>query len=157
MRTGPRLPALDHVGHAVEDLDRWVTFCATLLGVHLLARKDWEVPYVGEIVGNEGLILQEAFFQLPNGVILEFKSPVAATGDMESHNAGSAHPWPITGDMGARYRTDARGRIRQVSIREARGHPMGPDRGERACNLRDADGISMELMEDPPDGPNWMA
>jgi hypothetical protein len=35
--------------------------------------------------------------------------------------------------------------------------PWGPYKGGRACYLRDPDGISIELMELPPGGPNWNA
>jgi hypothetical protein len=29
--------------------------------------------------------------------------------------------------------------------------------GGRACYLRDPDGISIELLEEPPGGPDWNA
>ena len=70
-QTTPRFRALDHVGYAVTDLDRSIQFYETLLGAPMLMRKTWDVPYVGEIVGYPGLVLDGAFFQLPNGVILE--------------------------------------------------------------------------------------
>ena len=81
--TGPHFRALDHVGYAVTDLDRSIAFYETLLGVPLLMRKRWDVPYVGDIVGYAGLVLDGAFFQLPNGVILElleYRTPEAGRG-----------------------------------------------------------------------------
>ena len=104
--TGPRFRALDHVGYAVADLDRSIAFYEALLGVPMIMRKTWDVPYVGEIVGYADLVLEGAFFQLPNGVILElleYKSPPAGVVDMESYNAGNAHLCLVTDDMSADF------------------------------------------------------
>jgi catechol 2,3-dioxygenase-like lactoylglutathione lyase family enzyme len=126
----------------------------------MLLRKTWDVPYVGEIVGYPGLVLDGAFFQLPNGVILElleYKSPRPGTVDMESYNAGNAHLCLVTDDM-----TDDFARLRAAGYDTFRSErpidiPWGPYRGGRACYLRDPDGASIELLEAPPGGPDWSA
>ena len=158
--TQPHFRALDHVGYAVTDLDRSIAFYETLLGVPLLMRKTWDVPYVGEIVGYPGLVLDGAFFQLPNGVILElleYKTPGPGTVDMESYNAGNAHLCLVTDDMAADF-----ARLRAAGYDTFRSErpidiPWGPYRGGRACYLRDPDGASIELLEAPPGGPDWTA
>jgi catechol 2,3-dioxygenase-like lactoylglutathione lyase family enzyme len=158
--TGPRFRALDHVGFAVGDLDRSIAFYETLLGVPLVLRKTWTHPYVGEIVGYSGLVLEGAFFQLPNGVILElleYKTPRPGVVDMESYNAGNAHLCLVTDDMTGDFE-----RLRSAGWDTFRADgpveiPWGPYRGGRACYLRDPDGISIELLEEPPGGPDWTA
>ena len=158
--TQPHFRALDHVGYAVTDLDRSIAFYETLLGVPLLMRKTWDVPYVGEIVGYPGLVLEGAFFQLPNGVILElleYKTPGPGMVDMESYNAGNAHLCLVTDDMAGDF-----ARLRAAGYDTFRSErpidiPWGPYRGGRACYLRDPDGASIELLEAPPGGPDWTA
>jgi catechol 2,3-dioxygenase-like lactoylglutathione lyase family enzyme len=148
------------VGYAVTDLDRSIAFYETLLGVPILMRKTWDVPYVGEIVGYPGLVLDGAFFQLPNDVILElleYKTPGPGTVDMESYNAGNAHLCLVTDDMARDFE-----RMRAAGYDTFRSEkpidiPWGPYRGGRACYLRDPDGASIELLEAPPGGPDWTA
>ena len=154
----PRFRALDHVGYAVANLDRSIAFYGTLLGAPLLMRKTWDVPYVGEIVGYPDLVLEGAFFQLPNGVVLElleYKTPRPGAVDMESYNAGNAHLCLVTEDMASDF-----ARLRAAGYDTFRSEapidiPWGPYRGGRACYLRDPDGVSIELLEAPPGGPNW--
>ncbi len=156
----PRFRALDHIGYAVADLDRSIAFYETLLGSPLLLRKTWDVPYVGEIVGYPDLVLEGAFFQLPNGVILElleYKSPPPGSVDMESYNPGNAHLCLVTYDMAsyfARLRAAGHDTFRSDAPVDI---PWGPYRGGRACYLRDPDGITIELLEEPPGGPVWSA
>jgi catechol 2,3-dioxygenase-like lactoylglutathione lyase family enzyme len=157
---GPRFRALDHVGFAVTDLDRSIAFYEVLLGVPLLMRKTWDVEYLGEIVGYPGAVLEGAFFQLPNGVILEllrYSDPPPGVVDMESTNAGNAHLCLVSDDMQADFdRIQAAG---YDTFRSASPVPIpwGPYKGGKACYLRDPDGISIELLEEPPTGPNWNA
>jgi catechol 2,3-dioxygenase-like lactoylglutathione lyase family enzyme len=156
--TGPRFRALDHVGYAVTDLDRSITFYETLLGVEMLMRKTWDVPYVGEIVGYPDLVLEGAFFHLPNGVVLElleYKTPGPGSVDMETYIAGNAHLCLVTDDIALDF-----ARLRAAGYDTFRSEvpidiPWGPYRGGRACYLRDPDGISIELLEEPPGGPDW--
>ena len=158
--TERRFRALDHVGYAVANLDRSIAFYEILLGVPMLLRKTWSHPYVGEIVGYPDLVLEGAFFQLPNGVVLElleYQKPRPGGVDMESYNAGNAHLCLVTDDMAADFE-----RLRAAGYDTFRAEapieiPWGPYRGGRACYLRDPDGISIELLEEPPGGPDWSA
>lgn len=160
MTSGPNFRALDHVGFAVTDLDRSIAFYEVLLGTPLLMRKTWDAAYLGEIVGYRGAVLEGAFFQLPNRVILElleYQTPATGSVDMESTNAGNAHLCLVTDDMDRDF---ARMRAQGYDAFRSRGPvsiPWGPYKGGRACYLRDPDGISIELLEEPPGGPNWTA
>ena len=160
MTTTDHFKGLDHVGFAVDDLDRSIAFYEVLLGTPLLLKKTWDVPYVGVIVGYPNVVMDGGFFQLPNGVILElveYNAPFTGTVDMESYNAGNAHLCLTTEDMDADY-----ARMRAAGYDTFRSPepvviPWGPYKGGRACYLRDPDGVSIELMELPPGGPNWNA
>jgi catechol 2,3-dioxygenase-like lactoylglutathione lyase family enzyme len=97
---------------------------------------------------------------LPNGVVLEllqYRNYGPGIVDMESWNAGNAHLCLVTDDMDADF-----ARMRAAgydTFRSAQPVPIpwGPYTGGVACYLRDPDGISIELMEEPPGGPNWNA
>jgi catechol 2,3-dioxygenase-like lactoylglutathione lyase family enzyme len=153
----PPFSALDHIGFSVASLDRSIPFYTALLGEEPLLRKKWDVEYVGEVVGYRGLVLEAAFWRLPGGTILElieYVEPPPRSVDLETYNIGNAHLCLVTDDMdsdferlrplGAAFRSE-----RAVEI------PWGPYRGGKACYLRDGDGISIELLELPPGGPNF--
>jgi catechol 2,3-dioxygenase-like lactoylglutathione lyase family enzyme len=153
----PPFSALDHIGFSVASLDRSIPFYTALLGEEPLLRKKWNVEYVGEVVGYRGLVLEAAFWRLPGGTILElieYVEPPPRSVNLETYNIGNAHLCLVTDDMdsdferlrplGAAFRSE-----RPVEI------PWGPYRGGKACYLRDGDGISIELLELPPGGPNF--
>jgi catechol 2,3-dioxygenase-like lactoylglutathione lyase family enzyme len=149
--------ALDHVGFTVESLDRSIPFYTALLGSEPLLRKVWDVEYVGRVVGYPGLVLDAAFWRLPGGSILElleYREPPTQRVDMETYNVGSAHLCLVTEDMAADFE-----RLRPLGAQFRSAEPIdipwGPYRGGKACYLRDPDGISIELIEQPPGGPNF--
>jgi catechol 2,3-dioxygenase-like lactoylglutathione lyase family enzyme len=148
---------LDHVGFAVSDLDRSVDWYTFFLEEPPLLRKVWDVEYVSRIVGYPDTKMEAAFWRLPGGTVLElieYVEPPPARVDLETYNVGNAHLCLVTDDMeadfarlrplGAEFRSDA-----PVEI------PWGPYRGGKACYLRDPDGISIELIELPADGPQF--
>jgi catechol 2,3-dioxygenase-like lactoylglutathione lyase family enzyme len=151
-----RFGALDHVGFSVSSLDRSIPFYTALLAEEPLLRKRWDVAYVGEILGYPGNVLDGAFWRLPGGTILELLEyePPPGRVDMETNNVGNAHLCLVTDDMDAEFE-----RLRPVGA-EFRSEapveiPWGPYRGGKACYLRDLDGISIELIELPPGGPDF--
>jgi len=152
-----RFSALDHVGFTVESLDRSIPFYTALLGQEPILRKRWDVEYVGDVVGYPGVILDGAFWRLPGGTILElleYVRPGPGRVDLETYNVGNAHLCLVTEDMdsdferlrplGAEFRSE-----RPVEV------PWGPYKGGKVCYLRDPDGISIELVELPPGGPDF--
>ena len=146
--------ALDHVGFAVSSLDRSVTFYTELLGEGPVLRKVWDVEYVGRIVGYPGVKLDCAFWRLPRGTILElieYLEPKPGRVDMETYNAGNGHLCLVTEDLHADFE-----RLRGVARfrhPEPVRIPWGPYEGGWAAYLRDPDGISIELLQEPPGGP----
>ncbi|MCC6223285.1 MAG: VOC family protein [Thermoleophilia bacterium] len=149
-----RYTALDHVGFTVSSLDRSIPFYTRLLGEEPALRKVWDVEYVGRIVGYPGVRMECAFWRLPGGTILEllqYLDPPPGRVDMETYNAGNAHLCLVTDDIHAdfeRLRGSAEFRDPEpVAI------PWGPYEGGWAAYLRDPDGITIELLQEPPGGP----
>jgi catechol 2,3-dioxygenase-like lactoylglutathione lyase family enzyme len=149
-----RYTALDHVGFAVSNLDRSASFYTELLGSDPVLRKVWDVEYVGRIVGYPGVKMDCAFWSLPGDSILElieYLEPSPGRVDMETYNAGNAHLCLVTEDLHADFE-----RLRDVA--EFRYPtpvriPWGPYEGGWAAYVRDPDGISIELLQEPPGGP----
>ena len=148
-----RFAGVEHVGFAVSDLDRSVAWYTTFLDEPPSLRKTWEAEYVGRMVGYPGCVMECAFWRLPGGLILEllhYLEPPAGNVDMETYNAGDAHLCLLTTDLRADFE-----RLRdKVDFRSAElvEIPWGPYEGGLACYLRDPDGISVELMQEPPGG-----
>jgi catechol 2,3-dioxygenase-like lactoylglutathione lyase family enzyme len=151
-----RFAGLDHIGYTVSSLDRSIPFYTALLGDEPFLRKTWDVEYVGRIVGYPGVVLDAAFWRLPNGTVLElleYVSPGPRRVDMETYNAGNAHLCLATEDLAADFER-LRG-IAEFRHPEPVEIPWGPYTGGKACYLRDPDGISIELIELPPGGPRF--
>lgn len=147
---------LDHVGFAVSDLDRSVAWYTRFLGLEPMLRKTWDVEYLGRIVGYPGCTIECAIWRLPNDTLLEliqYLDPPAGRVDMETFNAGNAHLCLITEDLDRDFER-LRGHAEFRSA-EPVDIPWGPYEGGRVCYLRDPDGISVELMEEPAGGPRF--
>jgi catechol 2,3-dioxygenase-like lactoylglutathione lyase family enzyme len=150
-------PALDHVGFTVSDLDRSTDFYTLLLGEPPFLRKVWEVGYVGQIVGYPETEMDCAFWYLPGKSavleLMQYLAPEPGRVDMETYNVGNGHLCLVTEDIEADYeRLRGRAEFRSPEPVEI---PWGPYKGGRVCYLRDPDGISVELMQQPPGGPDF--
>jgi catechol 2,3-dioxygenase-like lactoylglutathione lyase family enzyme len=154
LATTPLLTKLDHVGYAVSDLDRSVSFYSHLLEREPRLRKTWNVEYLATAQGYPGLEVEAAFFELPGGVMLElvvYKHPSPQLVDMETYNVGNAHLSLVTHDLHALFeRLRGWGTFRsEAPVRIA----WGPYEGGYVARVRDPDGITIELVEHPPGGP----
>jgi catechol 2,3-dioxygenase-like lactoylglutathione lyase family enzyme len=147
---------LDHVGFAVSDLDRSVDWYTFLLGKPPVLRRTWDVEYVGRMLGYPGVKLECALWELPGGTVLElirYHDPDPALVDMETYNVGNAHLCLVVDDLDAEFE--------RLRGRATFAHPepveiaWGPYEGGKACYVRDPDGISVQLMQHPPDGPSF--
>lgn len=147
--------SLDHIGFTVSSLDRAVEFYSLLLGEPPTLRQRFDVPYVGEVIGYQGVAIEAAFWNLPGGRVLElieYLVPAGQRVDMETYNVGNAHLCLTTDDIHG----DAE-RLRGVALlrsEQAVEIPWGPFRGGFALYLRDPDGITIELLQHPPGGVN---
>ena len=147
--------ALDHIGLTVSDMDRSIAFYTLLLGEEPMFRESWhDIEYVGRVVGYPGVKMDGAFFRLPGGMMLEllqYYYPEPGRLDMETYNIGNAHLCLVTADMAADF-ARLSGHCSFQSTEPVRV-PWGPYKGGALAYLRDPDGISIELLELPADGP----
>jgi catechol 2,3-dioxygenase-like lactoylglutathione lyase family enzyme len=149
-----RYSALDHVGFSVASLDRSIAWYTELLGEPPIGRGRWEHPYVAVVVGYPEVVMEAAFWRLPGGTVLElieYVVPAPGRVDPETFNVGNAHLCLVTADVHADFE-----RLRGIAAfrsAEPVAIPWGPYAGGWACYLRDPDGISVELIQEPPGGP----
>ncbi len=146
--------AVDHVGFTVSNLDRSIEFYTLLLNQPPIARKTWDVEYLGRISGYPQIKVEAAFWSLPGGLILElieYHRPEGTQVDMETHNAGNGHIAFVTDDLQHDF-ARLSGRVHFRSAAPVRIE-WGPYEGGWAGRLRDPDGITVELIQHPPGGP----
>jgi catechol 2,3-dioxygenase-like lactoylglutathione lyase family enzyme len=145
---------VDHISYTVTDLDRSIEFYTLLLGEEPFLRKTWDQEYAAPLCGYDRVVLEGAFWNLPQAPVLElleFKVPKAAPAELEMHKLGAAHLGLVCADMRAEYeRLQAAGV--EFQSRELVEIPWGPYKGGLACFVRDPDGIFIELFQLPPGG-----
>lgn len=146
---------LEHVGITVSDLDRSVRFYSTIFGTEPMARAEWrgkDAEYVAKMMGQPGLTMDAAFFQIPgSNTILEmcqFHDIKDGKGVPVRHFQSSGmHIGFYVDDIDA-----AAERVRKAGselLAEPSTIQFGPylGRGGRAVLFRDPDGINLQLME----------
>jgi catechol 2,3-dioxygenase-like lactoylglutathione lyase family enzyme len=146
---------VDHISYSVTDLDRSIAFYTVLLNEEPFLRKSWDQEYAGRLCGYERIVLEGAFWHLPQELVLElleFKVPEAGRVEMELYNAGNSHLGLVCEDMRAEFaRLQAAGvEFQSPDVIEI---PWGPYKGGLAVFARDPDGIFIELFQLPPGGP----
>jgi catechol 2,3-dioxygenase-like lactoylglutathione lyase family enzyme len=149
--------AVDHVGIVVSSLDRSIPWWSRLLGAEpfqrvtvLAAETD---DRIGRIVGYPGCDLSAAAWALPGGTVLEmleYHVPPPGRVDMETYNAGNSHLCLQTTDIHADL--DRMRDVAELRSPEAVGIAEGPLAGKLVAYLRDPDGITVELVQQPPSG-----
>lgn len=144
---------MNHVGFAVSDIEQSVEWYTFLLEdpPYLMGR--WNVEYVSRVVGYPGAEFDAALWELGGGLSLEllaYWKPPATRIDMETFNVGNGHLCLVVDDLAAEFER-LRGRA-EFRNPEPVDIPWGHFAGGRSCYLRDPDGISIELVQYPPDG-----
>jgi catechol 2,3-dioxygenase-like lactoylglutathione lyase family enzyme len=143
---------IHHFGISVADMDRALAFWSRFLGAEPTSRRVVDAPFLGELVGYPGAILEIAWLDLPGGSPLElvrFDRPIDT-----AVPAGSAHPGSVHLCIGVtdlddalRRAVDAGGTMASIGPVEI---PSGPNQGARHVYVCDPDGISIELRQGPP-------
>jgi catechol 2,3-dioxygenase-like lactoylglutathione lyase family enzyme len=144
---------LHHVGISVADMDRALAFWQALLEVDAISRRVADAPFLGDLVGYPGAVLEIAWIDLPGGLPLElvrYQEPIE-----EPLATGSAHPGSVHLCLGV---TDLDAAIERALAAGATlasiapvTIPAGPNQGARHAYIRDPDGFSIELRQPPAD------
>jgi len=147
------LASVDHVGFTVADMDRSVAWYTRLLGEGPTLRRTWDLDYIGEMVGYPGCRMECAYFRLPGDGTLElvrYFQPQSVEVHMETYAVGNGHLCVCVDDIHAEFeRIRAFGSFRSSAPIRI---PWGPYEGGWGAYLRDPDGITIQLMQHPPDG-----
>lgn len=143
--------AVHHVGVTVADMDRAVAFWGALLGTAARDRTTLQGPQLATMVGYPGIRIERCWVDLPGGVALELLRYLDR--DEDPYDPGTAHPGNVhvclrVDDMDAAHAHAVACGARPVSE-----HPIevaaGPRAGARLAYLRDPDGVTIELVQDP--------
>lgn len=140
-----------HVGVTVADLDRAVSFWERLLGVPSRDRRVLQGPQLGTMVGYPGVHIESCWIDLPGGTALELLRYLAR--DEAPYDEGTAHPGNVhvclrVDDMDAAHAHAVACGARPVSERPIDVR-AGPRAGTRLAYLRDPDGVTIELVQEP--------
>ncbi|MFP5375510.1 MAG: VOC family protein [Acidimicrobiia bacterium] len=152
MTSPARFGAVHHVGVTVADLDRAVRFWEALPGVASRDRRVLQGPQLATMVGYAGVRIECAWLDLPGGVALELLRYLDR--DDAAYDPGTAHPGNVhvclrVDDMDAAHAHAVACGARPVSARPV-DVAAGPRAGARLAYLRDPDGVTIELVQDPP-------
>ena len=148
------IAAIHHAGLHVRDIERSLVFYRDVLGLELLARRESHADYVSEIVGYPDATIRMAWLRHPSGgpivELLEYVDPRGEQVDTATPNPGTVHLAFRVPDIHA---TTARLQAAGAPFRTPAPVPVtaGPNRGGFAIYFRDPDGISLELLQPPPD------
>ncbi len=140
-----------HVGVTVADLDRAVSFWARLLGATPRDRRVLEGPQLATMVGYPGIRIEACWLDLPGGTALELLHYLDR--DDAPYDPGTAHPGNVhvclqVDDMDAAHAHAIACGARPVSERPIEV-AAGPRAGTRLAYLRDPDGVTIELVQEP--------
>ena len=146
LRAGP------HGGVSVPDLGRSIAFWEQLLGTPPRNRQLLDGPFVGVLVGYEGVRIDSCWFDLPGGTALELLQYIDRP--EAPYDEGTAHPGNVhlcleVDDMAQAHAHAIACGARPVSpepIRVARG----PRAGTEVAYLRNPDGVTIELNRPAP-------
>jgi catechol 2,3-dioxygenase-like lactoylglutathione lyase family enzyme len=148
-----------HFSFTVSDIERSVAWYTRVLGLELVHRQRQDNDYTQKLVGIPGAILEVAQFAVP-GVpparsthmleLVEYVTPRGPElGTLATNSVGCAHLALMVDDIHERY---ARMAAQGVVFRNAPvAITAGANLGGFACYFRDPDGITLELLQPPPE------
>jgi catechol 2,3-dioxygenase-like lactoylglutathione lyase family enzyme len=143
--------ALHHVGVTVADMDRAVAFWERLLGTRSRDRSVLQGPQLPTLVGYPGIRIEACWVDLPGGAALELLRYLDR--DDAPYDPGTAHPGNVhvcleVDDMEAAHAHAVACGAGPVGARPI-VVAAGPRAGARLAYLRDPDGVTIELVQEP--------
>jgi catechol 2,3-dioxygenase-like lactoylglutathione lyase family enzyme len=141
----------DHTGITVSNLERSLAFWRDVLGFELSHTAHQKGELAQEITGVEGAEIKLAVLRASGGhkiELLEYLAPADRKHpNLRSCDVGSVHVALLVEDLDAVLAQIA------ASGWEAAGKPQtlntGPNAGKRVVYVRDPDGTTIELMQQP--------
>lgn len=141
-----------HVGVTVRDLARSVEFYTAFLGAGPEVARIYDSAYTSEQVGYPGTVLDIAIFAIPGSdlrlELIQYLQPVGTPVDPETKNPGTWHlcfgSATLDEDFDRLVALGAAPRSRRPVLITS-----GPNEGKRVAYLRDLDGLTIELIEQP--------
>ena len=148
-----RITAADHTGITVSNLERSLEFWQNVLGFGFSHRAHQSGEMVEQITGVKGAELKLAVVKAPGGhkiELLEYLAPPDRNkhADLRPCDVGSVHVAFTVENLDPLLEKIA------ASGWKAAGKPQtlnyGPNAGKRVIYVRDPDGTTIELMQQPP-------
>lgn len=143
--------AVHHVGVTVADMDRAVAFWTALLGAEARERTVLQGPQLGTMVGYPGIHIERCWVDLPGGVALELLRYLDRTDT--PYDPGTAHPGNVHVCLQVKSMDAAHAHAVACGATPVSERPIevaaGPRAGTRLAYLRDPDGVTIELVQEP--------
>ena len=142
----------NHVGLTVSNLERSVAFYRDVLGFTVrYERGEVTAEYMPRLVGLPGARLKIAGLDIP-GLhldLIEYLAPEGATVAGRTCDVGNGHIGFTVDDMWAAYHQLVAAGVRFKS--EPVSPSQGPNKGGWAVYFWDPDGITLEMIQRPPE------
>lgn len=151
------LARLWHVSFTVSDLGRSLAFYRDQLGLEVVHTQDQANEYTRRLVGYADAHLRVAMVRIPGAPVgpsghhlelVEYVAPRGEHADVATKNPGSGHLAFIVRDIQGAYR-----RLKDAGV-VFRSEPVaiteGRNRGGYTVYFLDPDGITLELVQPPP-------
>lgn len=149
--TASHIEVVQHIGMSVADVGRTIEFWRRFAGVEPAWQKLLDGAYLGDVTGYRGARLDAAMIELPGGTwleILDYRVSDKRPNDMATANPGNVHLCLRVSDIAAVWERALMAGATAVSPGPVEVSE-GPNRGAKACYLRDPDGITIELFQPP--------
>ncbi|MCY4086331.1 MAG: VOC family protein [Actinomycetia bacterium] len=144
---------VNHISFTVSDLEQSIAFYTVLLEREPIERTTFADATDAAITGYDNVHMEAAFFELPGLPavleLFEYHNPPGAQVDLENYNTGNAHIALYVDDIEREFeRLSAAG----ATFRHPRPVLIEGGRfdGEKCAYLRDPNGITIELVQPPP-------
>lgn len=154
---GPK--RVHHIGITVRDVERSLGFWKAFLGTEPRWRRVLDAPYLSLITGYSGVSMNAAVIDLPGGQILElldYRVDGKTPNPPDTANPGNIHICVETDDIDALWDKAAAAGAAPVSPGPVE-ITEGPNKGVKACYLRDPDGVTVELFQPVRQAPRPQA
>jgi catechol 2,3-dioxygenase-like lactoylglutathione lyase family enzyme len=135
----------------VADMDRAIMFWTSLLGTAEHNRAVLQGPQLGTLTGYPGIHIESCWVDLPGGVALELLRYLDR--DDAPYDPGTAHPGNVHVCLHVDDMDAAHAHAVACGAAAVGGGPIdvaaGPRAGTRLAYLRDPDGVTIELVQEP--------